>query len=258
VASAARAGPPRPPRHPSRRAGLRRRTARESRGRSAERDGEAFVLVAVDALGHLSSVGVCCPMGQLHFVVCSPRTRRAPSQSAQSLKGRGTRGRRVQAAHRWRALRPHLRPRIRAPASPMQDRGAKGVGYRHSRVLSTTQRARLPEEGATPLPRSTPWRPTTSRLIGASSSRSRRCAVGRTFSYASNHVETIKPWASTGQRTSRWKLDCKRSWGRSSAGRAPPWHGGGHGFEPRRLHPRGPRLRASLVVDYFAARSSSY
>ena len=25
-------------------------------------------------------------------------------------------------------------------------------------------------------------------------------------------------------------------WGCSSAGRAPPWHGGGHGFEPRQLH----------------------
>ncbi len=25
-------------------------------------------------------------------------------------------------------------------------------------------------------------------------------------------------------------------WGRSSAGRAPPWHGGGQGFDPPRLH----------------------
>lgn len=53
---------------------------------------------------------------------------------------------------------------------------------------------------------------------------------------ASRRPGTTSAWASTGRRTSSSPLDSGSSWGRSSVGRAPAWHAGGHGFEPRRLH----------------------
>jgi len=38
------------------------------------------------------------------------------------------------------------------------------------------------------------------------------------------------------------------AWGRSSAGRAPEWHSGGHGFDPRRLHLRALGSPGALFV----------
>lgn len=40
-------------------------------------------------------------------------------------------------------------------------------------------------------------------------------------------------------------------WGRSSAGRAPEWHSGGHEFDPRRLHKKRRTNSHSLVLLFF-------
>ena len=98
---------------------------------------------------------------------------------------------------------------------------------------------------------------TARSLTGRSTYLHRDLSVVRSCTCGSHRASTTKATESPGPTTSHSSLYTCVVRGRSSAGRAPPWHGGGQGFDPPRLHCSERARRLPPVRHGFGRQSSS-